>query len=145
MSQFSALPVRQDWPWPDSLDALQAAPAHHELFLENDRVRVIHTHIPAGDSVPVQAHRWSGVAYVLSASDFIRCDQEGNVLLDSRHAGAPPSAPAVQWLEPLPPHTVENVGHSEISILIVELKDSPSGWASSSSGPPAAKSDGTAK
>jgi hypothetical protein len=125
MNQVFGSPVRRDWPWPDSLDALQAAPAHHELFLENDRVRVIHTRIPAGDTVPLHAHRWPAVAYLLSTSDFIRRDQAGNVLLDSRDAGAPPSIP-VQWLEPLPPHTVENVGHSEISILIVELKDTHS-------------------
>lgn len=98
MSQLSAPAVRQDWPWPDSLDALQAAPAHHEVFLENDRVRVIHTHIPAGDTVPLHTHRWPGVACLLSSSDFIRRDQEGNVLLDSRHAGAPPSIPAVQMV-----------------------------------------------
>jgi len=140
MNQFSAPSVRPDWPWPDALDALRAAPAHHELFLENDRVRVIHTHIPAGDTVPLHTHRWPGVACLLSASDFIRRDQEGNVLLDSRQAGAPPSVPGVQWLEPLPPHTVENVGHSEISLLIVELKDPQPG-----AGLPGAKSKGTDK
>ena len=116
--------MSQDWPWPDSLDALQAAPAHHSLLMENERVRVVHTHIPAGDFVPLHTHRWPGAVYVMSASDFIRRDQDGNVLFDSRGAGALRSAPAVQWLEPLPPHTVENVGPSAISILIVELKDS---------------------
>jgi hypothetical protein len=135
MNQLSAPSFRPDWPWPDALDALQAAPAHHELFLENDRVRVIHTHIPAGDTVPLHTHRWPGVVYLLSSSDFVRRDQEGNVLLDSRQAAAPPSTPAVQWLEPLPPHTVENVGHCEISLLIVELKGPQPGV-----GLPAAKS-----
>jgi hypothetical protein len=111
------------WPWPDSLDALTAAPAYHELLLENDRVRVVRTHIPAGELVPVHTHRWPGIAYLLSWSDFIRRDQHGNVLLDSRQAGAAPQIPVVQWLNPLPPHTVENVGQSEIIIFIVELKD----------------------
>jgi hypothetical protein len=111
------------WPWPDSLDALAAAPAHHELLLENERVRVVRTHIPAGELVPVHTHRWPGIAYLLSWSDFIRRDQHGKVLLDSRQAGAPPQIPMVQWLNPLPPHTVENVGQSEIIIFIVELKD----------------------
>lgn len=130
MNQASGSPFRRDWPWPDALDALQAAPAHHELFLENDRVRVIHTHIPAGDTVPLHSHRWPAVAYLLSWSDFVRRDHEGNVLLDSRCAGAPPRFPAVQWLEPLPPHTLENVGHSEISIFILELKDQQCGQVS---------------
>ncbi len=49
------------------------------------------------------------------------------MLLDSRRAGSPPSIPGVQWLDPLPPHTVENVGQAEISILIVELKETGAG------------------
>lgn len=116
--------MRQSWPWPDSLDALRAAPGHHELFFENDRVRVIHTHIPAGDTVPLHAHRWGRVAYLLSWSDFIRRDQDGKALFDSRQAGDPPAVPCVQWMQPLPPHTVENVGAANLTVLAVELKDS---------------------
>ena len=114
------------WPWPESLDALVAAPDFHTLLLENERVRVIHTHIPPEALVPVHTHRWPAVAYLLSTSDFIRRDHNGAVLLDSRKSGPPPRPPFVQWLEPLPPHTVENVGQSEISIFIVELKSQPS-------------------
>jgi hypothetical protein len=110
------------WPWPDSLDALIAAPAYHTLILENDRVRVIRTHIPPGALVPLHTHRWPAVAYVMSASDFIRRDHENKVLLDTRQSPNPPKLPATQWLDPLPAHTVENVGHSDIAILIVELK-----------------------
>ena len=122
MRPAASPPTGQDWPWPDSLDALVAAPDYHTLLLENDRVRVIHTHIPPGALVPVHTHRWPGVAHVLSWSDFIRRDHQGKVLLDSRQGPGPPPLPATQWLDALPPHTVENVGHSEISILIVELK-----------------------
>jgi hypothetical protein len=125
MNSPTAHETSGSWPWPDSLDALTAAPAHHELLLENDRVRVVRTHIPVGALVPVHTHRWPGIAYLLSWSDFIRRDQHGSVLLDSRQAGAPPQIPVVQWLNPLPPHTVENVGQSEIVIFIVELKDVP--------------------
>ena len=111
------------WPWPDSMDALVAAPHNHDLVLENERVRVIITHIPPGNLVPLHTHRWPGVAYLLSASHFIRRDQHGNVLLDSRKSGSLPQTPFAQWLEPLPPHTVENVGDAEIRIYIVELKN----------------------
>lgn len=110
------------WPWPESLDALSAAPAFHTKLLENERVRVLHALIPAGALVPLHTHRYPAVAYVIGASHFIRRDHEGNVTFDSRQAGLPSTVPAVQWLEPLPPHTVENVGRSEISIFIVELK-----------------------
>jgi hypothetical protein len=108
------------WPWPDSLDAVIAAPKHHTLVLENDRVRVLDTHIPPGDTAPVHTHRWPGVYYVVSASDFIRRDGEGKILFDSRTA--PPSPSAAQFLEPLPPHSVENVGTAEIHLISIELK-----------------------
>lgn len=127
MSQQASPASRDTWPWPDSMDALVAAPAFHERLLENERVRVLHTLIPSGAIVPLHTHRCAGVAYLLSWSDFIRRDQHGNVLLDSRRTGSPPRIPAVQWLDPLPPHTVENVGQSEISIVIVELKEAGAG------------------
>ena len=112
-------------PWPDSLDAVVAAPRHHTVLLEDDRVRVLRTTIPARDVVPLHTHRWSGVAYVESWSHFIRRGERGEVLFDSRQAGEPPAIPCAQRMQPLPPHTVENLGPSEISILIVEIKDSP--------------------
>jgi hypothetical protein len=109
-------------PWPDSLDALVAAPNHHTLLLEDDRVRVLQTTIPPGDVVPLHTHRWGGVAYLKSCSHFIRRDEHGNVLFDSRNAGELPRVPCAKWMPPLIPHTVENLGPAEISILIVELK-----------------------
>ncbi len=50
--------VSESWPWPDSLDALVAAPKHHALLLEDDRVRVLQTTIPAGDVAPLHTHCW---------------------------------------------------------------------------------------
>lgn len=111
------------WPWPESLDALVAAPKHHSLILENDRVRVVRTIIAAGDFVPVHTHRWPGVVHILSWSDFIRRDDKGKVLFDSRSVTSPPKLPSVQYTEPLLPHSVENIGNTAIDLYIVELKD----------------------
>jgi len=110
------------WPWPASLDALSAAPRHHTLLLENDRVRVLETRIPPGELVPLHTHRWPSVLHVLSWSDFIRRDASGAVLLDSRTAGRGGSPPSVGWSEALPPHSLENVGAAEIRVISVELK-----------------------
>jgi hypothetical protein len=121
MNTSSSTPSN-DWPWPDSLDALVAAPAYHTVLLEDDRVRVLRTSIPPGQTVPLHTHRWGGIAHVQSWSHFIRRDERGNVLFDSRQAEAPPEIPCTQWMSPLPPHTVENLGPHEINILIVELK-----------------------
>ena len=73
--------MSQAWPWPDALDAVIAAPKHHGLVFGNEQVRVLDTHIPAGDIVPDHTHRWPAVYYTISFSDFIRRDQDGNLLI----------------------------------------------------------------
>lgn len=109
------------WPWPDSLDALVAAPKHHKLVLDNDRVRVLDTHIPAGDIVPVHTHRWPGVYYTIAGAHFVRRDEKGNVLLDTRITPVPAGQPA-RFIDCLPPHSIENVGETEIHLISVEMK-----------------------
>jgi hypothetical protein len=111
------------WPWPDSLDALIAAPEHHKLVFENERVRILDTRIPAGDLVPVHTHRWPAVYYTLAPGHFIRRDGEGNVLLDTRQSPGPRAS--ASWADCLPPHSVENVGTTEIHLISCELKDLP--------------------
>ena len=71
-------------PWPDDLDALVAAPAHHMLVLENDRVRVIDARVEPGDVVPLHTHNWPAVQYLLSVSDLVRRDGEGQIVGDTR-------------------------------------------------------------
>jgi hypothetical protein len=115
-------PSTSAWPWPASLDALTAAPGHHTLLLENDRVRILETRIPPGDIVPVHTHCWPSVLYVLTWSDFVRYDTAGLVTLDSRTAGSGGSPPSVAWSDALAPHSLENVGAAEIRVISVEIK-----------------------
>jgi ketosteroid isomerase-like protein len=110
----------EKWPWPDSLDAMIAAPKHHRLVFENDRVRVLDTLIPPGDTVPVHTHRWPAVYYTIQPGEFIRRDGEGSLLFDSRTA---PPRPSASFLDCLPPHSVENVGSSDIHLISFELKE----------------------
>jgi mannose-6-phosphate isomerase-like protein (cupin superfamily) len=110
------------WEWPDELDALTAAPGNHRLLLENDQVRVLLTTIPVGARTPVHTHRWPSVEYILGATNFVRRDADGNVLLDTRTADAEPRASDVLWSDPFPPHSLENVGDSELRVIMVEVK-----------------------
>lgn len=86
-------------------------------------MRVLEVRIPAGETVPVHTHRWPSVVQLVQQSHFVRRDGEGCVLFDSRSAGDRPKGTGVEWLGPLPPHSVENVGSAEIVLLSVELKD----------------------
>jgi hypothetical protein len=116
---MSAMSKPQDWP--DELDALQAAPRYHTLLFENELVRVLDTTVPPGETVPLHTHRWPAALYILSWSYFVRRDGEGSIMVDSRLLGKPAEGIAL-WSGPLPPHTLENVGESELRVISVELK-----------------------
>jgi hypothetical protein len=102
-------------------DAMIAAPDHHDVLFENDRVRVLDTRLRAGEQTPVHAHEWPAALYVLSWSDFLRRNESGTVLVDSRAQSAAQPGSG-RWIEPLPPHSVENIGSTELRIIAVEVK-----------------------
>ena len=111
-----------DVAWPDALDALVAAPDHHTLLYENDRVRVLDTSIRPGDQTPVHTHRWPAALYILRWSQFVRYDDKGAVLLDSRTVPALQTPPPALWSEPVGPHSLLNVGAADLRVITVEVK-----------------------
>lgn len=111
------------WPYDDSLDALIADGKHHKLVMENEHVRVLETTIPPGAHTAVHTHRWPSVLYMLSVSDFLRYDEQGNVITDSRAAAQPTPMGGAVYVPPMPPHSVRNIGSSDIRMINVEWKD----------------------
>lgn len=107
---------------PESLDALAAAPDHHRLLLENAAVRVLDTRIAPGERTPIHTHTWPAVHYVVSWSAFVRRDEHGDVLVDSAAIGLRVEPGCSFWGEPLPPHSLENVGTTPLHIISTELK-----------------------
>ena len=84
-SELSGAP-KQIWPWTDALDALIAGPDNHTVLFENERVRVVHTRILLGQTVPVLTHCWQSVLFILTWNDLVRRDYPGDVMLDTRQA-----------------------------------------------------------
>ena len=104
------------------LDAMYAAPDHHDVLLENDKVRVLDTRLGPGERTPVHTHQWPATLYVMSWSDFVRYDPNGNVLVDSRTMAAKPEIGSAIWSGPLAPHYVQNIGQESLHIIAVEVK-----------------------
>lgn len=104
------------------LDAMRAAPDHHIVLFENEKVRVLDSELRPGERTPVHAHEWPASLYILSWSDFVRYDPEGRVLADSRNSGTAPAAGSSVWIAPLPPHYVRNVGNAPLRVIAVEIK-----------------------
>jgi hypothetical protein len=105
----------------DELDGVIAAPDNHRILFENDEVRVIETRIAAGELTPLHTHLAPTVLYTLTGSHFIRRDEAGATMLDTR---ATPDfvLPTVQFSEGTPRHTIENTGDDELLVIGVELK-----------------------
>lgn len=93
------------------------------LLFENKRVRMLDTRIQPGERTAVHTHRWPMTMYVLSWSDFVRYDDKGKVMMDSRQTPGLIPPPHALWSEPMPPHALENVGTTELRVISVELKD----------------------
>lgn len=106
----------------DALDAMTAAPDHHDILLENERVRVLDTCLRPGERTPVHTHSSPATLYVMSWSDFLRRDAEGNVIVDSRTFEQQPATGEALWLPPLGAHSVENIGTSDLRLIAIELK-----------------------
>lgn len=109
--------------WSMELDALIASPQHHKLLFENEFVRVLDTNIPAGETTNVHTHCYPASLYILSWSNFIRYDADGNVLLDSRTLQKNPASGSALWSEPLSPHSLKNIGENDLHVISVEIKN----------------------
>lgn len=110
-----------------TLDALTAAPDHHRLSYEDDQVRVLETQVLPGQTTPLHIHSWPSLNYVVSFAPFVRRDEHGDVVLDSREAGVELVAGQSFRSGPLPLHSLENVGDRPIHVISVEFKENVKG------------------
>jgi hypothetical protein len=111
----------QPWPWPDAMDALQAAPASHRLLLENDRVRVLDVVIEPGAREPEHTHQAASVM-IIDEPARIRYHQGDVLLFESQARSGSPPGVRVRWMEPEGPHSVENIDEHRYHAIRIELK-----------------------
>lgn len=111
-----------DWQWPEKLDALVASPMHHSLLLENEFVRVVETIILPGEITAIHTHQWPAALTIISWSDFVRYDDKGTMIADSRNLPATDRNGTALWTDPLIPHSLKNVGDKIIHIISTEIK-----------------------
>ena len=109
------------WPWPQTMDALAAAPGSHRLVLDNDRVRVLEVVIEPGAREPEHTHRAASVMIVDEPAG-IRYYQAGTMLFESHPGPGPEPGVRVRWMEPEGPHGVENIDQHRYHAIRIELK-----------------------
>ena len=106
----------------DELDGTVAAPDHHRILFENDRVRVVESRIPPGERTPVHRHLLPELLIVRSGTHLVRRDAAGAVVFDTRIPGSF-RLEGIIWTDGTPElHTMENVGEDEVLVDVIELK-----------------------
>ena len=114
----------QPWPWPQTMDALLAAPGSHRLVLENDRVRVLEVVIEPGEREPAHTHQAPSVM-IVDEPARIRYYQGDALLFESQARPRSGSDMRVRWMEPEGPHSVGNIDQRRYHAIGVELKRTP--------------------
>lgn len=115
----------------DAHDAVAAAGNHHQVKLENERVRALEAVIKPGETVPLHTHRWPSVQYVVEISELVVRDMNGSVITDTRLNTVRLKPGDLLWGKPRGLHTVESVGHQTARVISVEIKDGDFRGASS--------------
>jgi len=113
----------QPWPYPDSLDALVAAPRFHRVLFEHERVRVLEVTVPPHQREPVHTHRWPSVIYKEQTGKGRYYDATGRLLHESTTPYRKgPDLVRARWQAPEAPHAVENTDEVADRFIRVELK-----------------------
>ena len=114
--------------WDPKLDAVVAAPKHHKVIFENDRLRVLDVTLEPNDEEPLHHHRWPSV-FVLDSihGDVHDIAPDGTQL--------PPSRDVMQAIEawngqsslvvnmaPQPLGRVLNAGKQTVHGIRIEMK-----------------------
>ena len=98
-------------------DVMKAAPEHHKVLLDNDKVRVLEVRIKPGEKEAMHTHPATVHIELTPTKVKIGYPDDKSVILEGRQGEA-------IWVGPVK-HTIENVGNTEIHAYIIELKDIP--------------------
>jgi len=114
--------------WDPSLDAVVAAPKHHKVIFENERLRVLDVTLEPQDEEPLHHHRWPSV--------FVFDEIHGDVLdISPDGTRLPPSRDVMRAIEawdgkstlvvhmaPQPLGRVLNTGNKTVHGIRIEMK-----------------------
>lgn len=71
MKSIETLSSTAKWVWPDSLDAMKAAPENHKLVYEDNDVRVLAVMLDGKQSEPIHTHKWKSIMWI--AKPIVPC------------------------------------------------------------------------
>ena len=109
------------WPWPDSMDALTAAPGNHQKLYEDENIRILSVTVRPGETEKSHDHKYPSVLIFDSFPNLINRSWDGQTLSRQRLTESDPY-PVVVSMQPQEPHAVENVDTIPMHLYRVEFK-----------------------
>ncbi len=97
----------------DDIDCIKVDPAHHNVVLENEQVRVVHWLLQVGDKTLNHSHP--------NSLNINLTDYDGRVITPEGNVEVHDKAGSVSW-RPALIHVVENLGNWPMEGIIVEPK-----------------------
>jgi quercetin dioxygenase-like cupin family protein len=95
-------------------DPVKLSPNAYKVLLDNDEVRVLEFRFPAGEKEPMHSHP-RGFIYLLEDGKVKSTTPDGKVEDMVLKKGE------IRWREATT-HAVENVGTTEVRVMVVEMK-----------------------
>jgi len=97
------------------IDALKASPENFKLLLENDHVRVLEYTLKPGSKDQTHTHPPKS-SYIVTGGKLKVNLENGDSLIFDEKAGT------ASWMDHVGKHYVENIGTTEIKIILTEVK-----------------------
>jgi len=113
--------MKKEWNYPNSMDAVSAAPESHKVLLENEKVRVVEVIISQGRREPKHTHKWPSVMIVDKPAKIVYYNEKDKGRLISHNKNI--KQPIVEWINPEKPHSVENIDVIPYHAIRIELKN----------------------
>jgi quercetin dioxygenase-like cupin family protein len=113
------------WTWPDSLDAVIAAPQSHGIIYEDEKVRILHVTVAPGQTEPIHAHKWRSIAWATQSPSFTlyhyALGQDNHLVRTDSFNAQLALNTANKWA-PETPHAIRNRGQDSLVLYRVEFK-----------------------
>ena len=114
------------WTWPDSLDAVVAAPHSHRIIYEDEKVRILHVTVAPCQTEPIHAHKWRSVAWATRSPSFTlyhyALDQDKKLVRTDSFNAQLPLNKANKWA-PETPHAIKNISQDSLVLYRGEFKN----------------------
>lgn len=110
--------------WDAKFDAVAAAPMHHKVLFENEKLRVLEVTLEPQDEEPMHHHRWPSVIVLDEFHDKVSdIAPDGAELPRRRDKVQAVNTCLVMNMVPQPLGRVLNEGDTNIHGIRVEIKD----------------------